>query len=63
VISEDGQRVTAAGITVIYTTRVVNDPRRRLAAPDIVVAPTSRQVLTGADPVLGTAPNYDLPEP
>ena len=44
-------------------TKVVNDPRRKLAAPDIVVAPTIRQVLTGADPVLGTALNYDLPEP
>jgi hypothetical protein len=52
-----------SGITVIYTTKVVNDPRRRLAAPDIVVAPTIRQVLTGAYPVLGTALNYDLPEP
>ena len=44
-------------------TKVVNDPRRKLAAPDIVVAPTIRQVLTGADPVLDTALNYDLPEP
>ena len=52
-----------SGITVIYTTKIVNDPRRRLAAPDIVVAPTIRQVLTGIDPVLDTALNYDLPEP
>jgi hypothetical protein len=52
-----------SGLTVIYTTKVVNDPRRRLAAPDIVVAPTIRQVLTGVDPVLDTALNYDLPGP
>jgi Peptidase family S41 len=52
-----------SGITVIYTTKVVNDPRRRLAAPDIVVAPTIRQVVTGVDPVLDTALNYDLPGP
>ena len=49
-----------SGITVTYTTKVVNAPHRRLAAPDIVVAPTIRQVLTGADPVLDTALNYDL---
>ena len=41
-----------SGITVLYTTKIVNDPRSRLAAPDIVVVPTIRQVLTGADPVL-----------
>ena len=52
-----------SGITVMYTTKIVNDPRRKLAVPDIVVIPTIRQVLTGADPVLDTALNYHLPGP
>ncbi|MDQ2812973.1 MAG: S41 family peptidase [Actinomycetota bacterium] len=52
-----------SGITVLYTTKVVNDPSRRLATPDIVVAPTIRQVLTGADPVLATALSYPPPGP
>jgi len=52
-----------SGLTVLYTTKIVNDPRDRLAAPDIVVAPTIRQMLTGTDPVLGRALNYDVPEP
>jgi hypothetical protein len=48
-----------SGITVIYTTKVVNDPHNRLAAPGIVVSPTLQQTLTGADPVLATALSYD----
>ena len=34
-----------------------------LPLQNIVVAPTIRQVLTGIDPVLDTALNYDLPQP
>lgn len=48
-----------SGITVLYTTKIVNDPRNWLAAPDIVIGPTIQQVLTGVDPVLATALSYD----
>lgn len=48
-----------SGITVVYTTKIVNNPRNWLAAPDIVVSPTIQQVLAGIDPVLDTALSYD----
>jgi hypothetical protein len=45
-------------LQVIYTTKVVNPGARPLAAPDLVITPTIRQVLAGQDPVLAAALSY-----
>jgi hypothetical protein len=42
-------------LTIHYTTKVVNPTKKPHGAPDIVVAPTLRQVMTGTDPVLRRA--------
>jgi hypothetical protein len=46
------------GVSVQYTTAVVNSGKVQLVAPDIAVAPTLQQVLTGQDPVLQAALDY-----
>jgi hypothetical protein len=43
------------GISVQYTTAIVNATKIRLGLPGIAVAPTLRQVLDGQDPVLARA--------
>jgi len=43
------------GITITYTTKVVNPSKATLASPDVVVAPSLQQILTGRDPVLQAA--------
>lgn len=45
-------------ITVVYTGGVVNATGAAEGTPDIVIAPTLRQVLAGQDPVLGAALGY-----
>jgi hypothetical protein len=56
--NESTFRLPHSAIMVIYTTKIVNNSRRRLATPDVVVAPTIAQVLAGTDPVLATALSY-----
>jgi hypothetical protein len=46
---------------VQYTTAVVNRGRARYGVPDIEVAPTVRDWLTGTDPVLAAALAYPQP--
>jgi hypothetical protein len=46
------------GITVQYTTKVVNPTKTRFGIPDIRVAPTLHDLLTGIDPVLTAALAY-----
>ena len=46
------------GITVQYTTKVVNPTKTRLGIPDIRVAPTLHDLLAGIDPVLTAAFAY-----
>ncbi|GEM_PF-3110825 len=50
-----------SGIQVMYTTKVVNPGGKPLGSPDIVIAPTLRQVLAGDDPVLAAALSYGRP--
>jgi hypothetical protein len=52
------QHPAHSGLHITYTTKVANPSGNRLATPDIVLAPTLRQVLAGADPVLGRALSY-----
>jgi hypothetical protein len=47
------------GISVQYTTAVVNSSKIEVGVPDIAVAPTIQQVLAGQDPVLQAALDYD----
>jgi hypothetical protein len=49
------------GLVVQYTTAVVNRGRARYGVPDIEVAPTVRDWLTGTDPVLAAALAYPQP--
>jgi hypothetical protein len=56
--NENTLRLPHSGIVVIYTTKIVNESRRKLATPDLTVAPTIAQVLAGADPVLAAALSY-----
>jgi hypothetical protein len=51
-------RLPHYGVIVQYTTAVVNPGRLRFGIPDIVVAPSVRDWLTGADPVLAAALAY-----
>jgi hypothetical protein len=51
-------RLPYYGTVVQYTTAVVNPGRQRYGIPDIVVAPTVRDWLTGTDPVLHAALDY-----
>jgi hypothetical protein len=46
------------GVSIQYTTAVVNASKVPQVAPDIVVAPTIQQVLAGQDPVLQSALDY-----
>ncbi len=46
------------GICIQYTTAVVNPNEARMGIPDIIVAPTQRDWLTGTDPVLAAALSY-----
>lgn len=46
------------GIRIQYTTAVVNRTRTRFGIPNITVAPTVRDWLTGTDPVLAAALRY-----
>ena len=46
------------GVSVQYTTKIVNGAQVQLGVPDITVAPTIQQVLAGADPVLQAALDY-----
>jgi hypothetical protein len=46
------------GITVQYTTAVVNDTRALEGVPDVTVSPTLHDWLTGIDPVLDAALSY-----
>lgn len=45
-------------ITIVYTGGVVNTTGAAEGTPDIVIAPTLRQVLAGQDPVLAAALGY-----
>jgi hypothetical protein len=56
--NEESLTLPYSAITVTYTTTIVNDPRNWLAAPRVIVSPTIKQVLAGADPVLDTALSY-----
>jgi hypothetical protein len=51
-------RLPHYGVVVQYTTAVINPRRIRIGIPDIVVAPTVRDLLTGTDPVLAAALDY-----
>lgn len=51
-------RLPHFGVTVQYTTAVVNDTRALYGVPDIAVTPTLDDWLTGTDPVLATALAY-----
>jgi hypothetical protein len=57
---DDGNllRLPHYGIEASYTTAVVNPSRTLYGIPDIVVAPTLHDVLTGYDPVLAAALRY-----
>jgi hypothetical protein len=46
------------GVTVQYTTAVVNDSRALYGVPDVAVAPTLHDWLSGTDPVLAAALAY-----
>jgi hypothetical protein len=56
--NENTFRLPNSGIVVMYTTKVVNGGRRRLATPDVVIGPTVAQVVAGTDPVLAAALSY-----
>lgn len=56
-------RLPYSKIQVVYTTKIVNDPHRKLATPDVVVTPTIKQVLAGDDPVLAAAMGYGRQQP
>jgi hypothetical protein len=49
-------RLPHYGVAVQYTTAVVNDTRARYGVPDVAVAPTLHDWLTGTDPVLAARP-------
>jgi hypothetical protein len=51
-------RLPYYGLVVRYTTAVVNPSGQSLGSPDVVVAPTVRDWLTGTDPVLAAALDY-----
>jgi hypothetical protein len=51
-------RLPHYGIVVQYTTAVVNPTRTRFGIPNITIAPTVRDWLTGTDPVLAAALHY-----
>ena len=46
------------GVVVQYTTKVVNPGKVRFGIPDMIVAPTLQDWLTGTDPVLAAALSY-----
>ncbi len=52
-------RLPHYGIVIQYTTKVVNPRQARYGIPNITIAPTLRDWLTGADPVLAAALAYD----
>ena len=56
-------RLPHYGIVIQYTTKVVNPRQRRYGTPNVTVAPTLKDWLTGADPVLAAALNYDKASP
>jgi hypothetical protein len=47
-----------SGIGIMYTTAVINGAGRSLGMPEIVIAPTLAQTLSGDDPVLAAALSY-----
>lgn len=51
-------RLPHYGIAIQYTTTVVNRTGTRFGIPNITVAPTVRDLLTGTDPVLAAALHY-----
>ncbi len=51
-------RLPHFGLEVTYTTAVVNPTQTLLGIPDVVIAPTLHDVLTGYDPVLAAALRY-----
>jgi hypothetical protein len=51
-------RLPHSGVVVQYTTAVINPSRSRYGIPDVVVAPTVRDWLTGTDPVLAAVLHY-----
>ena len=51
-------RLPHFGVGVVYTTAVVNQTGARMGVPNIYVAPTLQDWLTGSDPVLATALAY-----
>lgn len=51
-------RLPHYGIDVSYTTAIVNPSLIRFGIPDVVIAPTLHDVLTGYDPVLAAALRY-----
>jgi hypothetical protein len=54
-------QLPGSGLAVQYTTAIVNRSRHPLGVPDIVIAPTLRQVLASDDPVLAAALSYRSP--
>jgi hypothetical protein len=57
--NNDGElRLPYHGLLVQYTTLVVNPQLTRYGSPNIVVAPTLDDLLTGTDPVLAAALSY-----
>ncbi len=51
-------RLPHSGLMLQYTTKIINPSGRPFGAPNVVVAPTLRQVLDGSDPVLEAALTY-----
>ena len=51
-------RLPHSGLTLQYTTKIVHPALTTYGTPDVVVAPTLRQVLAGTDPVLQRALSY-----
>ena len=51
-------KLPGSDITIVYTSGVVNATGAVQGTPDIVIAPTLRQVLSGQDPVLAAALGY-----
>jgi hypothetical protein len=51
-------RLPYSGLMLQYTTKIVNPTKRPFGTPNVVVAPTLRQVMDGTDPVLQAALTY-----